>query len=76
MGDVVVYDYSAQLGEIIANQEETITALEQQNAMLLEQLNGFSIIANYLNDFFAIAIGVICVSLLWTVLNKWFFRGC
>lgn len=68
-------DYSEQFTEIILNQREQIETLQEQNAILLEQINGFSIIANYLNGFFGIALGVIGVMLLWTVLNKWFFRG-
>lgn len=73
MGTAV--DYSAQLAEIITNQREQIEVLQEQNAILLEQVNGFSIIANYLNSFFDIALGVIVVMLLWSVLSKWFFRG-
>lgn len=68
-------DYSVQLAEIITNQREQIEVLQEQNAILLEQVNGFSIIANYLNSFFDIALGVIVVILLWSVLSKWFFRG-
>lgn len=75
MDNIVMIDYSEQLTELITNQQTQIELLEQQNAILLEQINGFSIVANYLNTFFAIAIVVIGVSLLWHVLNKWFFRG-
>ena len=75
MGDVVMPDYSVELSEIISNQQTQIELLQQQNQILLEQINGFSIISNYLNGFFIIAISVIGVMLLWNVLSKWFFRG-
>ena len=68
-------DYSDYFTEIISNQQTQIELLEQQNQILLEQVNGFSIICNYLNVFFAISITVIGVMLLWNVLSKWFFRG-
>lgn len=69
-------NYSAELAEIVTNQHEQIELLQEQNAILMEQINGFSIISNYLNGFLGIAVGLICVKLLWTVLSKWFFRGC
>ena len=69
-------DYSTEFAEVIANQHEQIELLQEQNAILMEQINGFSILANYLNGFLGVALGVICVKLLWTVLSKWFFRGC
>ena len=69
-------NYSAELAEIVTNQHEQIELLQEQNAILMEQINGFSIISNYLNGFFCIAVGLIVVRLIWTVLAKWFFRGC
>jgi len=75
MGDVIMPDYSAEMSEIISNQQMQIELLEQQNAILLEQINGFSIVSTYLNMFFIIAIVVIGITLLWNILNKWFFRG-
>ena len=76
MGDTVVMpDYSVELSEIISNQQTEIELLQQQNEILLEQINGFSLICNYLNYFLAIGITVIGVMLLWNVLSKWFFRG-
>lgn len=72
---VISYDYTPQLNTIISNQQQQIELLEQQNAYLAEQVNGLSLTVNYLNSFYAIFIGVIAVSLLWNVLNKWFFRG-
>ncbi len=73
--DGTYIDYSSYFNTIIENQEKCIEQLKQQNAILLEQINGFSIIANYLNSFFAIGIALIGVLLLWNVLSKWFFRG-
>ncbi len=75
MDNVAMIDYSDYFTEIISNQQTQIELLEQQNQILLEQVNGFSIICNYLNVFFAISITVIGVMLLWNVLSKWFFRG-
>lgn len=68
-------DYTPYFNQVIENQAREITLLEQQNVILLEQVNGFSIIANYLNGFFIISLVVIGVTFLWNVLNKWFFRG-
>lgn len=75
MENIVMVDYSEQFAEIISNQRTQIEMLEQQNAILLEQINGFGIISNYLNAFFIIAISLIGVLFLWSILNKWFFRG-
>lgn len=68
-------DYSEYFNEVILNQQTQIELLEQQNQILLEQVNGFSIVGTYLNMFFIIALVVIGVTLLWNILNKWFFRG-
>lgn len=75
MNDIVMIDYSEYFDEVILNQQTQIELLEQQNQILLEQVNGFSIVGTYLNMFFIIALVVIGVSLLWNILNKWFFRG-
>lgn len=71
----VVYDYTEYFQSIISNQEIELQTLTEEKTILLEQLEGFSLIAQYQNYFFCIAIGVIVVTLLWNVLNKWFFRG-
>jgi len=75
MNDIVMIDYSEYFDEVILNQQTQIELLEQQNQILLEQVNGFSILGTYLNMFFIIALVVIGVTLLWNILNKWFFRG-
>ncbi len=75
MDEVTLYDYTPQFREIISLQQEQIELLEQQNQILLEQVNGFSVIGTYLNSFYAMALVVIGVTFLWNVLNKWFFRG-
>lgn len=75
MNDIVMIDYSEYFEEVISNQQTQIELLEQQNQILLEQINGFSIVSTYLNMFFIIALVVIGVVLLWNILNKWFFRG-
>ena len=75
MNDIVMIDYSEYFDEVILNQQTQIELLEQQNQILLEQVNGFSIVGTYLNMFFIIALVVIGVTLLWNILNKWFFRG-
>lgn len=75
MNNVVMIDYSEYFNEVISNQQTQIELLEQQNQILLEQVNGFSIVGTYLNMFFIVAIVVIGVTLLWNILNKWFFRG-
>lgn len=78
MNDMTVLysDYAPQLEELIEQQSETIELLQAQNDILLEQINGFSLIVNYMNVFFGIAILSIVVFIAHTVLNKWFFRGC
>ena len=75
MNDIVMIDYSEYFDEVILNQQTQIELLEQQNQILLEQVNGFSIVGTYLNMFFIIALVFIGVTLLWNILNKWFFRG-
>ena len=75
MNNIVMIDYSEYFDEVILNQQTQIELLEQQNQILLEQVNGFSIVGTYLNMFFIIALVVIGVTLLWNILNKWFFRG-
>ncbi len=75
MNDIVMIDYTEYFEEVISNQQTQIELLEQQNQILLEQVNGFSILGTYLNMFFIIAVVVIGVTLLWNILNKWFFRG-
>lgn len=73
---VLYSDYAPQLETLIEKQSEQIELLQAQNDILLEQINGFSLIVNYMNGFFCIAIALIVVFILSHVLNKWFFRGC
>lgn len=68
-------DYTLQLEQIIQNQKEEITLLKQQVELLLEQINGFSLVASYLHSAIGIAVIVICLAILWKVLSGWFFRG-
>lgn len=78
----VAMDYSCQLADliekqqaIIDNQEQLITELQNQTSILLEQVNGFTLIVNYLHSIVGISICVIGVVILWQILTKWFFRG-
>lgn len=78
----VAMDYSGQLADliekqqaIIDNQEQLITELQNQTSILLEQVNGFTLIVNYLHSIVGISICVIGVVILWQILTKWFFRG-
>lgn len=73
---VLYSDYAPQLETLIEKQTEQIELLKYQNDILLEQVNGFSLIGNYLNAFFCISVAVITVFILSHILNKWFFRGC
>lgn len=75
MEGITIYDYTLQLEQIIENQNREIELLEQQVAILLEQVNGFSLITNYLHSMVGISICVIGAFILWQVLSKWFFRG-
>ena len=68
-------DYTELLQIIIDNQNREIELLSEQKAILIEELNGFSIISNYLHAFVGIFLISALVAVLWGILNKWFFRG-
>lgn len=68
-------DYTELLQIIIDNQNREIELLSEQKAILIEELNGFSIISNYLHSFVGIFLISAVVAVLWGILNKWFFRG-
>ncbi len=72
---VQIIDNTPQFNTIIANQEEIIEQLEVQNAYLLEQLNGFSLIANYCYSLIGLILIIVCGFCLWKILKNWFFRG-
>lgn len=68
-------DYSPQLSAIIDKQSELITLTQQQNEILLEQVNGLSLVVNYQNAFLGVAVLAGVVFIAYRVLFKWFFRG-
>lgn len=82
MSEEMTIGHSAELSQIIINQNQMISnqrdiieELENQTAVLLEQINGFSYISNMLYGIMCILIGVIAFMIIWKVLSKWFFRG-
>lgn len=75
MGDVIYVDHSAELAEIIEKQEMMIAELEKQTEILLEMINGFSIVANLLWSIVGIAMTCIAFLIIWRVISRWFFRG-
>lgn len=68
-------DYSPQLAAIMDKQSEQITLLQQQNEILLEQVNGLSLVVNYQHVFVGVAVLAVVVFIAYRVLFKWFFRG-
>lgn len=71
----VATDYTELIQTIINNQDKEIQLLTEQKAILVEELNGFSLISNYLHSFVGIFVVSAVVAVLWNILNKWFFRG-
>lgn len=71
----VATDYSELLQTIVENQDKEIELLTEQKALLIEEINGFSIVSNYLHSFVGIFVVSAVVAVLWNILNKWFFRG-
>lgn len=68
-------DYTSLLTSVIEKQDKQIELLTEQKAILTEQINGFSIMCNYLHTFVGIFVVSAVVAVLWHILNKWFFRG-
>lgn len=75
MGDVIYVDHSAELAEIIEQQQTIIAELEKQTEIQLEMINGFSFVANILYSIVGIAMIGIAAFIIWRVLSRWFFRG-
>ena len=71
----IAVDYTELLQTIIDNQDKEIQLLTEQKTLLIEELNGFSIVSNYLHSFVGIFVISAVVAVLWNILNKWFFRG-
>lgn len=70
----VTFDYTPYLQSVIENQQTEIELLEYQNEILLEQINGLSLISNYMNTFIMGSVLVIIVVICWKVISGWFFR--
>ena len=68
-------DVAPELEAIISNQQKELEHLEQQTAVLQEQINGLSLIANLQYATIGLFVLVAVVLLGWHILNKWFFRG-
>lgn len=68
-------DYSEQFAEIILNQQTMIELLQKQIEILLEMINGFSMIANLIYVLVGILVVIIAFFILWKVIFGWFFRG-
>lgn len=68
-------DYSEQLQELITNQQTTIELLQKQIEILLEMINGFTMITNMLYTLVGILVVIIAFFILWKVVFGWFFRG-
>ena len=68
-------DYSDQFQELITNQQTTIELLQKQIEILLETINGFTMITNMLYALIGILMIVIVLFIAWKVIFGWFFRG-
>ena len=68
-------DYTEYLQSILDNQAREIELLEQNQQILLEEVNGLSLVVNY--QFTTIGILVVFSVLIaaWKILSKWFFGG-
>ena len=75
MDDIIMIDYSEQLQELITNQQTTIELLQKQIEILLEMINGFTMITNMLYTLVGILVVIIAFFILWKVIFSWFFRG-
>lgn len=72
---VTSVDYSDLLNRIIENQQQQIT----QNEIIIETqaeiINGFSIVAEYMQWFVGAVVIVLGFFICYTVIKKWFFGG-
>ena len=68
-------DYSELVQSVLDNQEAEIELLTHQQELLLEEINGLSLIVNYQHATIGIILVFSVVLAAWKILSKWFFGG-
>ena len=68
-------DYTEYLQSILDNQAREIELLEQNQQILLEEVNGLSLVVNYQFTTIGIVVVFSVVIVAWKILSKWFFGG-
>lgn len=68
-------DYTEYLQSILDNQAREIELLEQNQQILLEEVNGLSLVVNYQFATIGIVVVFSVVIAAWKILSKWFFGG-
>lgn len=68
-------DYTEYFQSILDNQETQIELLTQQQQVLLEEINGLSLVVNYQHATVGIIVVFSVVLAVWKILSKWFFGG-
>lgn len=68
-------DYTEYLQSILDNQQNEIELLTHQQDILLEGVNGLSLIVNYQHATIGIFVVFSVVVAAWKILSKWFFGG-
>jgi len=68
-------DYTEYLQSILDNQAREIELLEQNQQILLEEVNGLSLVVNYQYTTIGIVVLFSVVITAWKILSKWFFGG-
>ena len=68
-------DYTEYLQSILDNQAREIELLEQNQQILLEEVNGLSLVVNYQFTTIGILVVFSVVIAVWKILSKWFFGG-
>lgn len=76
--EVIQYDcpdYTEYIQSILDNQAREIELLEQNQQVLLEEVNGLSLVVNYQFATIGIVVVFTVVIAAWKILSKWFFGG-
>lgn len=68
-------DYTEYIQSILDNQAREIELLEQNQQVLLEEINGLSLIVNYQYATIGVIVVFSVVVAAWKILSKWFFGG-
>lgn len=68
-------DYTEYLQSILDNQQNEIELLTHQQVIMLEEINGLSMIVNYQFATIGVIVVFSVVVAAWKILSKWFFGG-